>query len=98
MVWRFPSQFIFLARTARAFPTRSTPHPKSTSWSRSGSFADRPGIFVALEAELPNRSDFKSSFIGDTPVVITRNDDGSLSGWGQSLRASRRHGLSRGAR
>jgi anthranilate 1,2-dioxygenase large subunit len=24
--------------------------------------------FVALEAELPNRSDFKSTFVGDTPV------------------------------
>jgi anthranilate 1,2-dioxygenase large subunit len=37
--------------------------------------------FVALEAELPNRSDFKSTFVGDTPVVVTRNDDGSFSAW-----------------
>ena len=28
--------------------------------------------FVALEAEVPNPGDFKSTFIGDTPVVVTR--------------------------
>ena len=37
--------------------------------------------FVALEAELPNPGDFKSTFVGDTPVVVTRNDDGTPSAW-----------------
>jgi len=37
--------------------------------------------FVALEAEIPNPGDFKSTFVGDTPVVVTRSDDGSLSTW-----------------
>jgi anthranilate 1,2-dioxygenase large subunit len=37
--------------------------------------------FVALEAEIPNPNDFKSTFVGDTPIVITRNGDGSLSAW-----------------
>jgi anthranilate 1,2-dioxygenase large subunit len=37
--------------------------------------------FVALEAELPNTGDFKSTFVGDTPVVVTRNDDSSLLAW-----------------
>jgi anthranilate 1,2-dioxygenase large subunit len=37
--------------------------------------------FVALEAEIPNPGDFKSTFVGDTPVVVTRNDDGSLAAW-----------------
>src|SRR5215469_13889988 len=37
--------------------------------------------FVALEVELPNPGDFKSTFVGDTPVVVTRNLDGSLSAW-----------------
>jgi len=34
--------------------------------------------YVALEAELPNPGDFKSTFIGDTPVVVSRDKDGSL--------------------
>src|SRR6202795_1596334 len=37
--------------------------------------------FVALEAEIPNSGDFKSTFVGDTPVVVTRNEDRSLSAW-----------------
>ena len=37
--------------------------------------------FVALEAELTRAGDFKSTFIGDTPVVVARNDDESLSVW-----------------
>ena len=37
--------------------------------------------FVALEAELPNPGDFKSTYVGATPVVVTRNDDRSLSAW-----------------
>jgi len=37
--------------------------------------------FVGLEAEIPNPNDYKSSFVGDTPVVITRDEDQSLSAW-----------------
>ena len=29
--------------------------------------------FVALEAEIPKPGDFKSTFVGDTPVVVTRD-------------------------
>lgn len=32
--------------------------------------------FVALAAELPNLHDFKSTFVGDTPVVVTRTAHG----------------------
>ncbi len=34
--------------------------------------------YLALEAEIPKPGDFKSTFIGDTPVVVTRDADGSL--------------------
>lgn len=37
--------------------------------------------FLALECELPNDRDFKSTFIGDTPVVVTRGDDGQFYAW-----------------
>ena len=37
--------------------------------------------FLALEAELPDPGDFKSTFIGDTPVVVTRDTDGKLHGF-----------------
>src|SRR5215468_7751231 len=34
--------------------------------------------YVALEAELAQPQDFKATFIGDTPVVVTRAKDGTL--------------------
>lgn len=34
--------------------------------------------FVALEAEVPEPGDYKATFIGDTPVVVTRDKDGGL--------------------
>lgn len=35
--------------------------------------------FVGLEAELPNSGDFKSTFIGETPVIVTRDNGGALN-------------------
>ena len=37
--------------------------------------------FLGLEAEIPNPGDFKSTFVGDTPVVMTRTEDGGLAAW-----------------
>ncbi|QIB64118.1 Rieske 2Fe-2S domain-containing protein [Kineobactrum salinum] len=37
--------------------------------------------YLALEAELPNPGDFKSTFVGDTPVVVTRTPEGELAAW-----------------
>lgn len=37
--------------------------------------------FLGLEAEIPNPGDYKSSFVGDTPVVMTRTEDGTLAAW-----------------
>ena len=41
--------------------------------------------FLGLEAELPNAGDFKTNFLGDMPVVVTRDE----------LRAARRAGCQR---
>ncbi len=37
--------------------------------------------FLGLEAEIPKPGDFKSTFIGDTPVVVTRTTEGALAAW-----------------
>jgi len=37
--------------------------------------------FLALEAEIPNPGDFKSTFVGDTPVVVARTEDNELAAW-----------------
>jgi anthranilate 1,2-dioxygenase large subunit len=45
--------------------------------------------YVALEAEIPAPGDFRTSFVGDTPVVVSRDREGGL-------RASGRDGAARG--
>ena len=35
--------------------------------------------YVALEAEIPNIGDFKRSYVGATPVVVARAEDGSIN-------------------
>ena len=37
--------------------------------------------FLGLEAEIPREGDYKSTFVGDTPVVMTRAEDGTLAAW-----------------
>lgn len=37
--------------------------------------------FLALEAEIPKPGDYKSTFVGDTPVVVTRTEEGELAAW-----------------
>jgi phenylpropionate dioxygenase-like ring-hydroxylating dioxygenase large terminal subunit len=34
--------------------------------------------FVALEAEIPNAGDFRRSYVGETPVVVTRGAEGDV--------------------
>ncbi len=35
--------------------------------------------FVGLDAELPNIGDFKATFIGETPVIVTRDKSGAVN-------------------
>ncbi len=35
--------------------------------------------YICLEAEIPNRGDYKTSWIGDVPVIATRDGDGNLN-------------------
>lgn len=35
--------------------------------------------FVALEAELPNNGDYKTTFVGATPVLVTRDNTGQVN-------------------
>tara|TARA_R110000787_G_scaffold235621_2_gene342324 strand:- start:12802 stop:14073 length:1272 start_codon:yes stop_codon:yes gene_type:complete len=37
--------------------------------------------FLALEAEIPEPNDFKSTYLGDTPVVVTRDREGQIHAW-----------------
>ena len=34
--------------------------------------------YAALQAEIPNPGDYKSTFVGDTPIVVDRAEDGTI--------------------
>ncbi len=36
--------------------------------------------FLCLDCEIPNRGDYKSTFVGDIPVIVVRARDGSVNG------------------
>ncbi len=37
--------------------------------------------FLAAEEEIPDKGSFKSTYIGDTPVVVTRGQDNEIYAW-----------------
>lgn len=37
--------------------------------------------YIGLDVEVPNAGDYKTTFVGDTPIVLTRGEDGSLNAW-----------------
>ena len=37
--------------------------------------------YLALEAEVPKPGDFLVTYVGDTPVVVNRAEDGSIHAW-----------------
>ncbi len=41
-------------------------------------FRGKSWNYVALEAEIPNTGDYKRSYVGDIPVVVSRAEDGSI--------------------
>ena len=42
-------------------------------------FRGKSWNYVALEAEIPHAGDYKRSYVGDTPVVVSRAEDGSIN-------------------
>jgi len=42
-------------------------------------FCGKSWAYVALEAEIPNAGDYKRTFIGDKPVVVTRDEEGGIN-------------------
>lgn len=35
--------------------------------------------FLCLEAEIPNNGDYKNTFVGDTPIIVVRDENGDIN-------------------
>jgi len=44
-------------------------------------FRGKTWVFLGLDAEIPNQGDYKSTYVGDTSVVLVRTIDGSAAAW-----------------
>ena len=78
---RIPKPIYFPRADGSRIPYEIYTSPEIYELEQQRIFRGPTWSFIALEAELPKPGDFKSTFVGDTPVVVTRNDDGSLSAW-----------------
>jgi phenylpropionate dioxygenase-like ring-hydroxylating dioxygenase large terminal subunit len=56
-------------------------HPEVYAAERERIFMGRTWNFLCLEAELPQPGDYRTTFVGDVPVIVARDRDGSLGGF-----------------
>ena len=54
--------------------------------------------FLCLEIEIPNPGDWRLATVGETPVVVTRDEHGAIHAIGESLRAQGGVGVPAGTR
>ena len=56
----------------------STATRAAASRSRSASSAAPTWNYLCLEADLPEAGDYRTTFVGEMPVVVVRDDDGEI--------------------
>ena len=71
----------FPARDGSRVPYKVFNSPEIYALEQERIYRGNTWNFLGLEAEVPNLNDFKATFVGDTPVVMTRGPDGVLSAW-----------------
>ncbi len=77
------------ARSAPAWPRSGTAAVPYRVFTDAQAYADEQARlfrgptwnFLGLAAEVPKAGDFKATFVGDTPVVLTRDREGALHAW-----------------
>lgn len=68
-------------RDGSRVPYRVFKSPEIYAAEQERIFRGATWSFLGLEVEIPDPGDFKSTFIGDTPVVLTRTDEGEVVSW-----------------
>ena len=76
-----PTQLIWPAEGATRAPYSIELDPEIYALEQERIFRGATWNYIGLEAEVPQPGDFNATFVGDTPVVLTRSADGSLHAW-----------------
>jgi anthranilate 1,2-dioxygenase large subunit len=69
---------VWPAEGATRVPYRVYTDPAIYAREQERIFRGRTWNFVGLAAEIPNPGDYKTSFVGDTPVIVSRDAQGKL--------------------
>ncbi len=76
-----PSPALFPRADGSRVPYAVFHSPEIYAQEQARIFRGPTWSFLGLEAEIKAPGDFKSTFIGDTPVVVTRTEGGGLAAW-----------------
>jgi anthranilate 1,2-dioxygenase large subunit len=68
-------------RTHTSIPYQGFTDPEICAREQERIFRGATWNFLGLTAEIPNPGDYKSAFVGDTPVVVTRIKAGEVVAW-----------------
>jgi anthranilate 1,2-dioxygenase large subunit len=74
-----PANLIWPAEGLTRVPNQVYSDPAVYAAEQARIFQGPTWQFVGLEAEIPNAGDFKTDFIGDTPVIVVRDRDGGVN-------------------
>jgi phenylpropionate dioxygenase-like ring-hydroxylating dioxygenase large terminal subunit len=58
--------------------TRPTPTPATARQEQERIFRGATWNYLCLEAELPEAGSYRTTFVGDTPVIVVKDDDGEV--------------------
>ena len=70
--------FVWPGSDLSSAPYRVYTDPEIYALEQERIFRGPTWNFLALEAELPNPGDFKTTFVGDAPIVVTRDAQGAI--------------------
>ena len=59
-------------------PYRLYHDPEAYQREQEGVFRGPTWNFLGLEAEIPNPGDFRTTYVGDTPVIVNRDANGTI--------------------
>src|SRR3974377_413228 len=60
-------------------PYRAYTDPDLYALEQERIFRGTTWSFLALECEIPNPGDYKTTYVGDAPVIVARGEDGAVN-------------------
>jgi phenylpropionate dioxygenase-like ring-hydroxylating dioxygenase large terminal subunit len=73
------TDFVWPHEDTSRVPYRVYTDPELYALEQSRLFRGPTWNFLCLEVELPNSGDYKNTSVGDTPIIVVRDEDGAIN-------------------